>query len=144
MTRNDGAHAAAHRHAAAGQERWWNKRHRSHDKSKAAPLMNTHMAFVKRNKTFREEDRKQEARDILKIERYVVKSKEEKSFKKRQVVGFIQKTKKKTPKTYILEKVFVTHDSMTTPSKWYRSQETQGPLKWFCPKVTLIKQVFAA
>ena len=79
---------------AAGQERWWNKRHRSHDKSKAAPLMNTHTAFVKRNKTFREEDRKQEARDILKIERYVVKSKEEKSFKKRQVVGFIQNTRR--------------------------------------------------
>lgn len=79
---------------AAGQERWWNKRNRSDDKSKAISLMNTHVAFAKRNKTFREEDRKQEARDILKIERYVVKSKEEKSFKKRQVVGFIQNTRR--------------------------------------------------
>lgn len=79
---------------AAGQERWWNKRNRSDDKSKAVSLMNTHVAFAKRNKMFREEDRKQEARDILKIERYVVKSKEEKSFKKRQVVGFIQNTRR--------------------------------------------------
>ena len=56
--------------------------------------MNTHMEFVKRNKTFQEEDRKQEVRDILKIERNAVKSKEGKSFKKRQVVGFIQNTRR--------------------------------------------------
>lgn len=56
--------------------------------------MNTHVEFVKGNKTFQEEDRKQEVRDILKIERNAVKSKEGKSFKKRQVVDFIPNTKR--------------------------------------------------
>lgn len=56
--------------------------------------MNTHVEFVKRNKTFQEEDRKQEVRDMLKIESNAVKSKEEKSFKKRKVVGFIRGTKR--------------------------------------------------
>ena len=56
--------------------------------------MNTHVEFVKGNKTFQEEDRKQEVRDILKIERNAVKSKEGKSFKKRQVLDFIPNTKR--------------------------------------------------
>lgn len=56
--------------------------------------MNTHVEFVKGNKTFQEEDRKQEVRDILKIERNAVKSKEGKSFKKRQVLDFILNTKR--------------------------------------------------
>ena len=56
--------------------------------------MNTHVEFVKGNKTFQEEDRKQEVRDILKIERNAVKSKEGESFKKRQVVDFIPNTKR--------------------------------------------------
>ena len=56
--------------------------------------MNTHVEFVKGNNTFQEEDRKQEVRDILKIERNAVKSKEGKSFKKRQVVDVIPNTKR--------------------------------------------------
>lgn len=67
----------------------WNKRNRSNAKSKAVSLMNTQVEFVKRNKMFQEEDRKQEVRDMLKIESDDETSKEEKSFKKRQVVGFI-------------------------------------------------------
>ena len=86
--------------------------------------MNTHMEFVKRNKTFQEEDRKQEVRDILKIERNAVKSKEGKSFEKRQVVGFIPNTKRAKMDKRSLALGQVSGDSKTVSEE--REEEEGG------------------